>query len=150
MAFVVEDFNGDPLNFEDELAVLASERHKCAHVASHGVTTVWLRAVPDQILRYAASFDSLASVSAHLLRTSDPRILRDERWMNDARVKLRFVRERARGYAEVVEGKSRATRTSTDCGLLVAGASGRCGASEVLVEQNRAGAVVAWSVPSVD
>jgi hypothetical protein len=31
--FVVDDFLGDPIDFEDELDRLAKERHKCAHVA---------------------------------------------------------------------------------------------------------------------
>ena len=48
-----------------------------------------------QILCYATTFDCLASISAHLWREGYVRILLDERWMNDGRLRLRFVRERS-------------------------------------------------------
>jgi hypothetical protein len=125
---------------------LVNKEHEAARVAAIYSSLVGTRGSG----RYAASFDSLASVSAHLFRIGDRQILNDDRWMKDDRVKLRFVREHARDYAEVVEGNSRATRRSTDFGALVAGASGRCGPGEVLVQQDRAGGVVAWTIPSVD
>ena len=150
MSFVIDDFNGDALNFEAELAALAQERHRCAHVASYGVTTVWLRAVPEQILRYAVGFDALGSASAELLRRGDPHMLANRRWMHDGRVQLRFVRERGVDYAEYVEGRARAHRTGPDRSALLAAAAGRCGQGEILVEQARTKDVVSWSIPSID
>lgn len=150
MGFPVVDPAGNPLDYSTDLTALAKERHRCAHVAGYGITTVWLRSVPDRVMRYAVTFDGLASASANRMRKGDPPILNDEKWMTDAKIALRFVRQRARDFAEFVEGGTKAFRRGTDFDSVWVAAQGRCGAMEVLARQTAGGGVVDWCIPSVD
>lgn len=150
LGYPTTDAAGVAVNFNDELKALVNERHECAHNASHPVTTVWLRAVPSWIVKYAITFDILASRAALLLRNGDSQLLSDDKYVNDQSVVIRFVRERADDYAEVVEGNVRATATAEDRELLYAAARGRCVDTQVLVEMTLAGEPVRWDIPHID
>lgn len=143
---------GSPLtsvSLEAELEDLIQERHRCAHDATYMVTSLRLRALPTQIVRFAATFDILASIGAYYLKIGHPPFLADREWLTNTRVALRFVRERRSDYAELREGSSRASRVGTSGDALFAAAAGRCHPHEALVRLDRAGTVVDWSVPIV-
>lgn len=146
----VDAATGQPINLKEELLALAQQRHRCAHDAGHNITTVWLRAVPSWIIKYAISFDCLASQGARLLRDGDPGMLRNDQYVASTSVVFRFVRQRRTDFAEVLEGNSRATARGADRDAVYAGARGKCRAREVLVETTIAGEPVRWDIPSID
>jgi hypothetical protein len=150
LGYPTTDPVGQPLDYEADLDSLAKERHSCAHIADHPVTAVWLRSVPDRVMRYAVTFDALASASASKLRAGDPAFLSDKKWMTDSRIALRFVRARPRDFAEIKEGGTRAFRTSTSFPNLWAEAATRCGPMEILAHSTLPGTLIDWCVPSVD
>lgn len=140
---------GNPVNLSADLDGLAAERHKCAHVASHGVTTIWLRALPVRILRVAASFDVLASCAASKLRAGDIDFFGDANWLTTRRIKIRSVRERSRDFAEYVEGRTAAHRVGPDGDTLFAAACGRAQDLEACARFDSAGQLITWTVPRV-
>jgi hypothetical protein len=150
LGFPTRDPVGRGIDLEFELRALALQRHKCAHVASHKVTTVWLRAVPDQILRYAISFDCLASCSTSQIALGHPDFLQDDKWMTGNRLSIRAVRQRKDDWAEMADGGKRATNKGKDPVALLAAAAARCGPLEVLVQQATTGAILTWAVPAVE
>jgi len=149
LGFVTIDAEGDPLNLKDDLQALAAERHRSAHVASHAITSLWLRAVPDRILRLAIALDILVSSGAHLLRTGDSNVLAGKKWDPTERISIRFVRQRTRDFAEFVGSSKKAYRVSHDGDRLYADATGRCAQLEVAVRQSISREIVAWSIPAV-
>jgi hypothetical protein len=136
-------------DLEDALTDLVRERHNCAHEALYGVTALWLRSIPNRILLLASVFDILISLACVQLRSGDTAFLENEGWLTNARVGLRFVRERAKGAAEIVEGRSRASRVLTDADQLFRDAVARCSSGEALVRQDHRGQVLTWTVPSI-
>jgi hypothetical protein len=140
---------GLPVKLNEDLDSLALERHKCAHVASHGVTTIWLRAVPVRILRVAASFDVLASCAASKLRSGDAAYFGDVNWLTADRVRIRSVQERSRDFAEYVEGRSAAYRVDRDGNALFAAACGRSQDLEACARFDSAGQLINWTIPLV-
>lgn len=149
LGYATVDVSGAGIDLKADLQELAENRHRSAHVASHPVTSLWLRAVPNRILRIAAAVDMMMSAGAHLLRVGDPGMLAGSKWDPASRLKLRFVRERVHDYGEYVEGAKRASRKSADGAQLFLDASVRCAEYEVLVRQDIASNVVNWSVPCV-
>lgn len=150
LGFPIVDASGLPLNLRSDFQALAAERHKAAHVASHPVTSLWLRAVPLRILRLATAMDIMASGGAHLLRLGDADMLAGVKWNPVTRVKIRYVRERAKDFAEFTEGRATATRRAADDIRLWSDAAGRCGALETLVRQGLGNEVTDWALPCVD
>lgn len=139
-----------PIDLRQELALLLQERNRCAHEAGYGVTPIWIRALPNLILRYAIAFDSFASVAADAIRKGNTAYLADENYLASTRVSLRFVKERRSGdYAEIMEGRVRAARVHKDPEDVFRVALGKCGGSEVLVQLTAAGQVVKWAIPVV-
>jgi hypothetical protein len=132
-----------------DLEDLVRERHLCAHEALHGVTAIWLRSIPERVLSLAVAFDLLASVAAGQLRLGTPTFLQETNWLQAQTVELRFVKERRRDAAELIEGRRRASRVATDVDVLFRAAETRCGATEGLVRHSTVGAVVDWAVPVV-
>lgn len=150
LSFNVTDSSGQPLDFRDHLDALAKERHKCAHESTYGVTSVWIRTLPDWVLKFAVGFDCLASMGALAFRSGNAKALNDEDWIKPTSLKFRFVRARAGDFREIAEGKKKATATGADVEALYRGAHARCSMDEVLVEQTVALELVRWSIPSVD
>ncbi|MHB8641639.1 MAG: hypothetical protein ACYDA3_01950 [Gaiellaceae bacterium] len=136
-------------DLERALRDLAQERHKSAHEALYGVTPLWLRSIPNRILTLAAVFDILASVACVQLRAGDPAFMQDDEWLTSARIRLRFVRERTRGAAEILEGRTRASRVSDDAARLFGEAVGRAAQGEVVVRQDMQEQVATWDVPPI-
>ncbi len=149
LGFAVADFSGTPIDYGVELDRLASERHACAHDSTYGVSTIWLRSVPELILRYAISFDILASVSAQLLRDGHGDFLKDTKWMRDSRVTVRIVRERRKDYGEYKENIARAKHVDNDGDILFAAACARAERTEAVVRLSITGEVVTWAIPFV-
>lgn len=149
LSFLVLDSLGQPIDQSADLSSLASERHACAHDASKSVTAIWLRAAPERILRYAITFDALASVSANYFRIGDPNILSDERRISHGSVSIRFVVERSRNFAELLEGRTRATKVSSDVGALFVDAQSRCTPNQLLIQQSKTNAILNWIIPAV-
>lgn len=147
LGFETTDGSGAPLRLSDDLDALVRERHKCAHDAGYGVSTLWLRAVPKRILRLAIPFDVLASVAAERMRSGDPVFLSDANWMNEKRVELRFVRQRTTDFAESRENARRASFRDKDGERLFAIAESRCAPHEALVMTDRTSKITAWSIP---
>jgi hypothetical protein len=135
---------------EQGLIDLARERHKCAHEALYGVTSIWLRTVPPRVLALGIGFDSLVSVAATRLRAGESKFIADDKAMSGVDVGLRYVRERVSGAAEIAEGATRASHLGADPDALFAAAAARCKAKEVVVRQTRAGGIVDWAIPSVN
>jgi hypothetical protein len=136
-------------DLEDALRNLAAERHKCAHEPLYGVTSLWLRSIPNRILALAAVFDVLVSAAAVQLRSGDAAFIADDAWLTRTRIVLRFVRERATGAAEVLEGRSRARRVSKDADALFREAVGRASSGETVVRQDLHGQLVTWDTPPI-
>jgi len=149
LGFPTVDADGDNIDFKQDLQALAAERHKAAHLASHPITSLWLRSAPDRILRLAVTLDILVSMGAHMLRTGDSNILSGRKWEPLRYVSFRFVRERGKDYAEFVGASPRAHRVSPDGDRLFAEACGRCSVFEVAVRNGLAGNVNEWSIPTV-
>jgi hypothetical protein len=125
------------------------ERHNCAHKPLYGVTALWLRSIPNRIVALASVFDILVSLACVQLRSGDTDFLQDSDWLTDGRVKLRFVRERTKGAAEIVEGKSRASHVLNDPDQLFRDAVARALDGEAVVRQDRLGQVITWTIPSI-
>jgi hypothetical protein len=149
LGFQTVDLNRDAIDLKEDLDALATERHKSAHVASHSITSLWLRAVPDRLSRIAVSVDVMASAGAHLLRVGDAAMLAGQSFDPASRLRFRFVRERSRDFAETLEGKTKAYRVSPDGDQLYAAARSRCADLEVAVRQGPASDVRNWSMPCV-
>jgi hypothetical protein len=136
-------------DLETALSDLARERHRCAHEALYGVTSMWLRTVPVRVLTLAVALDALISVAATRLRAGERAFLEDDKAMVPPYVGLRYVQERRAGAAEVVEGRRRASRVDPDADKLFAEATSRCSSADVLVRQTITGSLVDWVVPAV-
>lgn len=149
LGFSTVDANGDAISLKEDLDSLAAERHKSAHLATHPLTSLWLRAVPDRLMRIAVPVDAMASAGAHLLRVGNPAILAGKLWDPVTALRFRFVRERSRGFAEIIEGSTRAYRVSNDANQLYRAACSRCADLEIAVLQGLAYDVRGWSVPCV-
>lgn len=149
LGYATGDIDGSDIDLKADFAELAVNRNNSAHVASHTVTSLWLRAMPDRIMRIAVATDVMVSASAHLIRTGDPVFLSGQKWRPSDRIRYRFVRERSKDFGEYVGEAKRASRTSVDGDGLFVDASFRCIEFEVLVRQDVAGNVVNWSIPSV-
>jgi hypothetical protein len=150
LAFPVQDFQGSPIDLKQDLADLASERHRCAHEASYGVTTLWIRALPTRILRTGLVLDILASIGASLIRQGNASYLGDDKWLTAGRVRLRFVRQRARDYGEYTEASSRAKAIKADGRTLFRDACSRNISLEAVVFQDASGQILDWSIPAVN
>lgn len=137
------------LDLKAALEDLVRERHLCAHEALHGVTSIWLRTVPERLLVLASALDVLVSVAAVQMRTGQSAFLSDEKWLAEVKVQLRFVRERAAGAGEYLEGRTRANHVAVDVDALMAAAAGRCGDSEAIIRTSIAGTLVDWAVPAL-
>jgi hypothetical protein len=149
LAFQILDYSGNPIDVQNEMTNLARERHRCAHTASYNVTTIWIRVLPDQILRFAVVFDILASVGASLLRNGDPAFLANEQYVTATMVGLRFIRERSGDFAEFTETGVRATSRNSDPSTLFTRAARRCGSTDAVVQQDLSKAIVNWEIPAV-
>lgn len=140
---------GDRISVDSELRDLVAERNRCAHVASHQVTTLSIRSLPSRIDRFAVTFDILASLSAHRIFLGDTAFLGDPEWMSASRVGLRFVRARKRDFAEFLDGSQRARRVDRDAKTLVRKSRAAASPLDAVVVQDIAGAVTEWSIPHV-
>ena len=149
LSFPTVDYLGDPIDQKQDLKELLMERHRSAHEPSTSVTALWLRTVPERILKYAVTFDLLASVAANLLRVGDSQMLSNEEYVDSKLISVRFVKARAKGFAEMLEGNTRASRVGDSLPTLLAAASTRCTQQQVLIEQSITGMTVTWSIPSV-
>ena len=69
--------------------------------------------------------------------------------MNDVRIKIRSVEQRATDFAEWPPGARRVYRVSADGDQLFRDASRRCGTDEFLVRFNAFNRLVDWSYPVV-
>ena len=136
-------------DLEAALRNLAEERHKCAHQSLYGVTALWLRAIPNRILALAAVFDILISAASVQLRSGDASFISDDDWLTESRLRLRFVRERPRGGAEILEGRTRASRVAADVDQLFRDSVTRAAPGEAIVRQDVHGQVVTWDVPLI-
>ena len=149
LGYATKDGDGADIDLKADLQELAADRHRSAHVASHPVTSLWLRAVPNRIMRIAVAVDIMSSASAHLIRTGDYEFLLGRKWHPKSRLKFRFVRQRSNDHGEYVGDAKRAFRKSTSGDQLYLAASSRCVDYEVLVRQDIAGNVLTWSIPCV-
>jgi hypothetical protein len=135
---------------EGTLIGFIRERNKCAHESSYEVSNLWIRAVPAQLQSIGMSADISMSLAAHQLHTGQQDFLRDDKWMSPNKVRYRFIQQRNKKWAELVEGSSRARRVSTDKDFLITGAvnSARSN-SQVVVVQDRTLQVIDWIYPEV-
>lgn len=130
------------------LASLSRERNKCAHQSSYSVSNLFIRAVPNQLLTLALGADMGISVAAHRIYQADPSFYGDDRWFFSGRVGFRFVQERKGNWAEVLEGKSRATRVSGDrTNAVRAALAAAHGKSQIVVAQDAARRPLDWAYP---
>jgi len=136
---------------KEDLNELVQMRHQCAHVATSSVTSLWLRAVPSRVLRYAATYEILASFGAFHIHIGEPDYLADEKWLVDSRIAVRFIRQRKADVAEYAEGKTRAARVQkdNDAEALYASACSKKVPLEVVVRQDETLAVLDWAIPTV-
>jgi len=139
-----------PTDLNVALADITRERHRCAHDASHNVTALWLRTMPERVLGLAVAGDMLVSVAATQLRLGSTAFFNDADWTHHREIKLRFVVERSVGAAEFKEGAARATRVLNDVSAVLAHAAAACAPQEVVVRKSRLGTLVGWAVPAVD
>lgn len=149
IGFVVTDFAGAPISQQADLAFLAQQRHRSAHDATNPVTTLWLRSVPDQLLRYAIAFDALASCAAQLFRNGHPQMLHDRNFVGSKQLSIRFIQERGGDVAELLEGRTRALRRASDPAVLFSEAEPRCSANQLLVSRAVTNEIGNWSFPAV-
>lgn len=138
---------GEKISVDSELKDLVAERNRCAHTASHQVTTLSVRSLPARIDRFAITFDLLASLSVHRIFLADSSFLGDPAWMDEARVGLRFVRARKDDFAEYIESSQRARRVGHDVAALIRTACSRASELEAVIVQDRSGVVTNWYIP---
>jgi hypothetical protein len=150
LGFETKGPDGSPIDLKQDLESLVKERNKCAHVSTHPVTLLWLRAVPLRLLRIGVAIDVCVSLAAYKLMTADASFLAGHTWSPNDIVKFRVVQARRSDFAELLEGKSRAYRVSQDGRQLYIEASGRCGDNEVAVFQDAARQIRKWAVPCID
>jgi hypothetical protein len=104
-------------------------RNSAAHDPNANIQPSDLRAFCGQAFSIALGFDVLGSRAARLLQKGDQGILRN-RVKLAGTIRVRFLRERPKGYAEIREGAARATRITSDldeawkCALISASSDG--------------------------
>ena len=150
LSFNVAPNAGSPIDLSTDFDSLLEERHQCAHVATHNVTTIWIRSVPERILRCAITFDAFASISANLLQTANTQYLSDPSWVDASKISIRFIRERTHDFAEFKEHGVRALRKGPDGQYLFDDARSRCAPNEMLVWQSNTNSILRWAIPISD
>jgi hypothetical protein len=141
---------GRSLDLRDLFGRLAIERHKCAHIGGYGVTSLWLRTVPESILALALAFDLLATVSAAKFRDGLRAHLANENSLTPSDVSLWFIQERRKDWAEIHEGRQRAARTGNDPQALFQAAIARAVMGQAVVRREKNLDVIDWAIGSVD
>jgi hypothetical protein len=127
--------------------------HKLRNAAAHdpvaNIQPSDLQAFCNQAFSVALGFDILGSRAARLLRLGDSLVLSGRVKLSDA-IRIRFLRERAKGYAEIREGAAKAARITVDLddawklGLLAATPDG-----EPIVLCDKAGRPIDWMITDV-
>ncbi|MBF5082573.1 hypothetical protein [Quadrisphaera sp. INWT6] len=136
---------------KEDLHELAQERHRCAHDASSNVTSLWLRAAPERLLRHAICFEAFASIAIHQIHVADADFLSDEKWIESSKISIRFIRQRKKDVAEYREGKdiAKRVRKDGDISALMAAACAEKVPFELIVQQDETLRVVDWAIPTV-
>src|SRR5262249_15211236 len=124
-------------------------RNSSAHDPSANVQPSDLQAFCSQAFSVALGFDILGSRAAHLLRIGNAGVLGNRvRLAGD--IQIRFLQERAHGFAEIREGARRAIRITTDLDdawkLALTGATPN---GEPIVRSDKAGRPVDWMITDV-
>ncbi|NJC11908.1 hypothetical protein F4558_001734 [Micromonospora profundi] len=130
------------------MVALSRERNNCAHRSSYSVSNLFIRAIPNQILTLGLGADMSVSVAAHQIRQADPQFHNDEKWFHPGRITFRFVQQRSGTWAEVVEGRTRAVRLTSDQNAAIRAALGAAyGKSQLVVVQDGARRILDWAYP---
>jgi hypothetical protein len=142
---------GSPLSDSRKvMEALLRERNKCAHQSSYSVSNLWIRAVPNQLLHLALGADVCISFGANMMHHGDTSFYKDEKWFNASRVTIRFVRERKRDWADIVEGSTRAVHVNLDRDAVkrqaITSARGR---GQVIVVQDSTHQTLDWTYPEL-
>lgn len=128
----------------DNFEVLIHERHSSAHDSTHNVTTIWVRALYKQLMKYAIAFDGLASSGAIRLRSGEWDKPRGSNESLARSISVLFLQERAHGVALMKEGHGRAIRVGKDADSLLREHSKRIESPGVVLWRSRAGDVWKW------
>ena len=124
-------------------------RNAAAHDPAANIQPSDLQAFCSQAFSIALGFDILGSRAARLLRLGDSLIF-NGRVRLASTIKIRFLRERVRGYAEAREGARKAARITADLDdawklALAAAAPG----GEPIVLCDKAGRPIDWMITDV-
>lgn len=92
----------------------STRRHKAAHVANSDTPEVDLIQYVKEAFGIAMSFDFLLSHAVNLIRTSDLNYLNGTNRITSNSISLRFVKYQDSNWKELLEGQSRAIRSSVN------------------------------------
>ncbi len=129
---------------------LLRERNLCAHESSYQVSNLWIRAVPYQLQVIGMGVDIAISVSAQEMHLANSDFFQDINWMSSNRIQFRYVQQRSRTWAEMMEGKTRAFRVGNDKDSILREAINRArGKHQIVVVQNEVLQPIDWIYPEV-
>lgn len=124
-------------------------RNSAAHDPQANIQPSDLHAFCNQAFSIALGFDILGSRAARLLRLGDPLVLNGRARLSDD-IRIRYLRERSNGYAEIREGAAKALRITSDLDdawkVSVTSATPH---GEPIVLCDRAGRPIDWMVTDV-
>ncbi|WP_298455316.1 hypothetical protein [uncultured Cellulomonas sp.] len=150
IGFTTTNPAGQNLDLAEEFRAISAERNSAAHQSIHPITSLWLRALPERLMRLAVPIDLLLSCGAHALHNADATLLAGRKWNASARLKLRFVDQRASDHATFKEAAKRATAKGPDGVALFTAACVQASDYEAVVRRDRVKQVVTWALPCAD
>lgn len=135
---------------KETLKGLLRERNRSAHESTYEVSNLWIRAVPHQLQVIGMGADIAMSVAAHQMHIGANDFLQNDNWMSSDRLKLRFVQERSKQWAETLEGSSRAAHVNADKETLIKTAINSArGSQQVVVVKDRTLQLIDWIYPEL-
>lgn len=131
---------------KDLLSALARNRHQAAHIPSHGIAPVALRAMPNEVLALSFAFDALVSRAAALGHAFDSHF-QQGKGLKTANIGIRVVtKQTGETWRELKVGGQRGNRhvgslADVKAKLLV----DRSNTGDALLFREKDGAVVDWT-----